>query len=93
VGQFDFEYSKGPRRLLSEEETLNGYVVKAEFYLDGQLSKRMELPLNYLERALDLFFQYELPDGKHTLQMNILNPHEKVYVDVKELIVFEKAQR
>jgi len=76
--------------LETDEETLNGYKLMVEFYIDGQLSKTMELPLYFIERAHELFFQYELPDGKHTLKMKITNPHEKVYLDVRNMIVYQK---
>ena len=62
-----------------------------EFTIDGQLSKTMELPLSFIERAHELFFQYELPQGKHTLKLQILNPHEKVYLHVSNMIVYGTA--
>jgi len=82
---FDDKYA-----LLSDEETLNGYKLIAEFYMDGQLSKTMELPLYFIERAHELFFQYELPNGKHRLKMKITNPNEKVYLEVSDLVVYQK---
>lgn len=76
--------------LLSDEETMNGYKLVVEFYLDDTLSKTMDLPLYFIERAHELFYQYEIPDGKHSLKMKITNPHEKVYLDISGLIVYEK---
>ncbi len=60
--------------LETQEETLDGYKLSVEFYIDGELSKTMDLPLYFIERAHELFFQYELPEGKHTLKMVITNP-------------------
>ncbi len=76
--------------LLSDEETMNGYKLNVEFYIDDQLSKTMELPLYFIERAHELFYQYEIPDGKHTLTLKVTNPHEKVYLGVRNLIVYGK---
>jgi len=83
---FDNKYA-----LESNEETLDGYKLMVEFTIDGQLSKTMELPLSFIERAHELFFQYELPQGKHTLKLQILNPHEKVYLHVSNMIVYGTA--
>lgn len=77
--------------LLSDEETLDNYKLMVEFYIDGELSKTMSLPLYFIERSHELFFQYELPEGQHKLKVKILNPHEKVYLDVWSLITYKKS--
>lgn len=82
---FDDKYA-----LESDEETVKDYTLIVEFYIDEQLSKTMELPLYFIERAHELFYQYELPDGKHTLKLKITNPHDKVYLDVRNMIVYQK---
>jgi len=82
---FDNKYA-----LETDEETLGGYALMIEFYIDGELSKTMDLPLYFIERAHELFYQYELPEGKHTLKMVITNPHEKVYLDIRDMIVYQK---
>lgn len=87
VGHLDFENKYA---LISDEETLNNYKLVVEFYLDDQLSKTMDLPLYFIERAHELFYQYEIPEGKHTLKLKVTNPHEKVYLDIRNLIVYEK---
>lgn len=76
--------------LISDEETLNGYKIQAEFYLDGELSKTMDLPLYFIERAHELYYQYEIPDGHHTLKLKVLNPHEKAYVQISDLIAYTR---
>jgi len=77
--------------LIEPAETLNNYKVNAEFYLDGKLAKKMDLPLYFIERAHELFFQYELPAGKHVLKMKITNPNDKVYLEAVNLIAYKKA--
>jgi hypothetical protein len=59
--------------------------------LDGKLAKKMDLPLYFIERAHELFFQYELPAGKHVLKMKITNPNDKVYLEAVNLIAYKKA--
>jgi len=62
--------------------------VKADFYLDEELVKTMDLPLNFTTRAHELFFQYEIPDGSHTLKMTIQQPIEGVKMEIWDLIVY-----
>lgn len=88
VGNLDFKDSYA---LISDEETLDGYKLNVEFYIDGKLSETMELPLYFIERAHELFYQYELPEGKHTLTLKIINPHKKVFLDVGDLVVYVKG--
>jgi hypothetical protein len=77
--------------LIEPNETFNDYRINAEFYIDGKFSKKMEFPLYFIERAHELFFQYELPEGKHTLKMKILNPNPKVFLEVNNLLTYKKS--
>jgi hypothetical protein len=74
--------------LISDEETLNGYKLTVEFYLDGTLSKSMDLPLYFIERAHELYYKYEIPDGHHILKWKVINPHDKVFLLVEDLVVY-----
>ena len=76
--------------LISNEETVDNYKLMVDFVLDGKQSKTMELPLYFIERAHELFFQYEIPNGHHTLTLHIQNPKDKVYLEVGDLISYEK---
>ena len=82
---FDDKYA-----LLTEEETLDYYKLIVEFYIDEELQKTMDLPLYFIERAHELFFQYELPNEEHKLKLVITNPNEDVYLQVDDLIVYNK---
>ncbi len=76
--------------LINDDETLNGYKLTVEFYLDGSLSKTMDLPLYFIERAHELYFKYEIPAGQHVLKLKVLNPHDKVFLQVDDLITYQK---
>lgn len=83
----NFEFTYG---LESDEQTINGYKIETEFYLDGEMVRKVDQPLSFIERNHELFFQYELAPGKHELVMKILNPHPEVIMQVGELIVYGK---
>lgn len=82
---FDDKYA-----LISDEETNHNYMLSIDCFIDGEFSKTMNLPLYFIERAHELFFQYEIPAGDHSLKFVIKNPHEKVYLQVNDIIVYEK---
>ena len=87
TGNLDFqdEYA-----LVSPEETLNFHEVEVEFYLDGEADKKVSLPLHFIERAHELFFRYELSPGPHTLEMRVTDIAEKAYLDIWDMLVYEK---
>ena len=74
----------------TEKEAINNYNLNVEFYLDGALSKTMALPLDFIERAHELYFQYEIPDGAHTLSLKVINPHDLVFLQIDDLIIYER---
>jgi hypothetical protein len=76
--------------LMNEEETLNWYKADVDFYIDGEFVKNMPLPLFYTERALEIFYQYELSPGEHTLKMVVKNPIEDVVIELGDLITYTK---
>jgi len=50
----------------------------------------MDLPLYFIERAHELFFQYEIPKGQHRLKLKVNNPNENVYIQIDDIIVYDK---
>jgi hypothetical protein len=90
TGRAKHEDFENKYALISDEETMNGFKLNVEFYLDGELSKCMDVPLYFIERAHELFFQYELPEGKHKLKLKITNPTNKAFLHIGDLISYEK---
>lgn len=76
--------------LTGAEQTLGNYKIETEFYIDGELIGKVMQPLAFLERNHELFYTYELPEGKHELVMKILNPHPDVIIQVGDLISYTK---
>ena len=74
----------------AEKTAISDYKLNVEFYLDGELSKTMPLPIDFIERAHELYFQYEIPDGTHTLSLKVLNPHDLVFLQIDDLITYKK---
>jgi hypothetical protein len=50
------------------------FIFHTELYVDGKLMEKPELPVNYTTRRYELCWNYDLPKGKHNVQLKILNP-------------------
>jgi len=79
--------------LLTEEETLGYASVTARFYIDDELTKTMDLPLYFIKRAHELFFQYQLQPGSHTLRMEITDMPGKAYVEIPDMLVYTAKEK
>ncbi|MHA7831661.1 MAG: ADP-ribosylglycohydrolase family protein [Flagellimonas sp.] len=78
--------------LETDEETLGGYIMEVDFFLDGDLIKTMHLPLQFLERSYEVFFQYELDPGPHHLKLVVKNPLEDAYLEINDIITYKKTE-
>ena len=82
---FDNKYA-----LITDEETINNYNLEIEYSIDNKISKTMQNPIYFIERAHELFFKYDLDPGEHTLKMKIKNPNKDVRLDITNLITYKK---
>jgi hypothetical protein len=48
-------------------------VIEAELYIDGKKIETAKLPTDFTTRRYELFWQYGLPNGRHTVRMKVLN--------------------
>ena len=69
------------------------YVFNAELYVDGQKVETAGLPASATRRRHDLFWKYQMPPGKHTLRVSILNPDAGYIVRLTDLIVYSDQPR
>jgi len=63
------------------------YIFKAELYIDGMLTETLLLPAGFNERRNELCWKYDLTKGKHTVQLNILNPDPAAEIKSDEAII------
>jgi len=57
------------------------FVSHTELYVDGKLIEKPELPANYTTRRYELCWNYDLPNGKHNVELKILNPSEEHHIE------------
>jgi hypothetical protein len=87
---FDFE---GTGFVLRGEATKKNasdadYIFEAEIYIDNQKTNNMKWPVNFTTRSNDLCWKYNLPKGKHTITIKLLNPDSKYQVHSFDYIVY-----
>lgn len=56
--------------------------------MENSLFKLLTIGIAALSVCSD---KYELPEGKHTLELTVINPHEKVYLDLDKLFTYTKT--
>lgn len=64
------------------------YVFKTEVYVDGKLIESPELPAAFTTRRYELCWKYDLPKGKHRVEMKILNLSKEYAFKAWEAIVY-----
>jgi hypothetical protein len=71
-----------------KDEKSPDYVFEAELYVDGKKLETAKFPTNFTTRRLELFWKYELPKGKHSVNIKVLNPDPKYSMNSSYYIVF-----
>ncbi len=72
----------------SQWDSKSTYVFDTELYLDGKLIETPELPVSYTTRRYDLAWKYQLPKGKHSVRLKILNSSMDNSVRASEAIIY-----
>lgn len=65
------------------------HVFNVEMYINGELVETSELPTKYIIRKPTPFWRFQLPRGKHTVKLVILNPSESAEINLEDLIVYD----
>ncbi|MEP6681798.1 MAG: ADP-ribosylglycohydrolase family protein [Parafilimonas sp.] len=64
------------------------FIFHTELYVDGKLIEKPELPANFTTRRYELCWNYDLPKGKHEVQLKILNPSNQHAINDIEAIYY-----
>ena len=86
---FDFEGTgfviKGETARWGSESS---YVFNTELYVDDNLVESPKLPASYTTRRYELCWKYDLPKGKHTVKLKILNPSKDEEFNSSEALIY-----
>lgn len=72
----------------SQWDSKSTYVFDTELYLDGKMIGTPKLPVNFTARRYDLAWKYQLPRGKHSVKMKILNSSKDYNVRATGAIIY-----
>ncbi len=64
------------------------YEALVEVSIDGGAPRTVGLPVSMARRSQEICWQYQLPNGKHTITLEWVNPVERGEVHCGELIVY-----
>ena len=92
VGQLSFEGEGvvvGHRVAHAKDFSQKDYEAKVEVYLDGKLDQTVLLPVLANNYKQEIYNNYDLVDGKHTLDFKWLNPVPGVDVTINYLLTYK----
>lgn len=93
--EFEFEGNGFVLRgeTVRRNHNLPNAVLKANLYLDGKLiEKAAKFPTNYHDRRLDIFWRYQLPDGKHQVKIEVIEDGGNAVMKSWDYIVYTKKK-
>jgi len=64
------------------------HVFHTELYIDGKLVEKPVLPTAFHDRRHELCWKYDLPKGRHDVQLKILNPQSGAEIRPAEAIIY-----
>lgn len=68
------------------------YVAELEIKVDGKVVEIAKMPVNYITRKLDLYWNYDLKPGKHTFEIRHLNPEPEARVILGYAVTYKKEK-
>lgn len=66
-------------------------IVRAKLYIDGCFAEEAEFPTDFKYRRLDLFWKYDLPNGKHNVQI-VVDKNDNALLRSWEYIIYAPNQ-
>lgn len=68
------------------------YVLRAALYIDGKEVAVAGFPTDPIKSRTELFWRYQLPVGKHTILIKVLNPHPSFEFRTVDCLVYSNQR-
>jgi hypothetical protein len=62
--------------------------IEIEMTVDGGEAERFVMPVAFRERRHEVAWKYQLPEGKHTIKLKMLNLQVGMWVDLGDILVY-----
>jgi hypothetical protein len=72
----------------SKDDKGSDYVFDTELYVDGKVVEKAKLPVDFTTRRYELTWKYQLPKGKHSVKLKVLNPSKENELRWAEAIIY-----
>ena len=66
------------------------YIAEVEITIDGKTKEVVKMPANWTIRRFEVYHNFELDAGHHTVQMRWLNPTKEASVEVYDVLLLDK---
>ena len=63
-------------------------VLEVDFIIDGTLKETMKVPTDHLLRKRDIAFDFELPEGDHTITLRAKNVPDGYWIHITDVAVY-----
>lgn len=77
---------------LKKDDSKPDASLKARLYIDDKFIEEAELPTDFHSRRHDLFWNYTLPQGKHTVNINIVTQDTNAKLSAWDCLIYNKEQ-
>ena len=66
------------------------YIAEVEITIDGKIKEIVKMPANWTIRRFEVYHNFELAAGHHTVQMRWLNPTKEATLNVYDVLLLDK---
>ena len=67
------------------------YIAEVEITIDGKTKEIVKMPANWTIRRFEVYHNFELAAGHHTVQMRWLNPTKEATLNVYDVLLLDKG--
>lgn len=82
-------YGSEPLGLAELKDT---YVATMHVYTDGAVTDTLSLPMMNTARRLEPSWNYQMPEGKHTIKLKWINPNPAYEYRINDMIVYSENE-
>jgi hypothetical protein len=73
-------------------EIKDSYVAIMHVYTDGAVTDTLSLPMMNTARRLEPSWNYQMPEGKHTIKLKWINPNPSYEYRINDMIVYSENE-
>lgn len=66
------------------------YIAEVEITIDGKTKEVVKMPANWTIRRFEVYHNFELAAGHHTVQMRWLNPTKEASIELYDVLLLDK---